>query len=441
MEKMKKTLIYTLLSLALFSGCKKDNENLIDGKRPEQRLEETLTQYNDQLTGSTYGWKGYLYPDGGGGYSFYFSFDKQNRVVMYGDMDSGPAQTSMESSYRIKVNQGLTLSFDTYSYLHLLSDPDPNVFGGIPGGGYYSDFEFTFNKETGDTLKLTGKLFGSKLVLVKATKAESDQYNAKGLYNSYVTAVNYMDAHSYLYVTFGDAAKIQTTFNYSSKMFSLTWDDKGTVVTKSAPFVFTLTGMLLQDPVFYNDQKITEFFWDAEKGQYYANVGGTRINVLTSATPILPLHSLIGISYSAITVPNATTYPGWSADFVSRRAAAAATMLAGPYKLRLDRMVFSFNTLQSTLNLTAYIFQNTSQFTGVFPYTYTKTSTGVYKFTAGSPTGNGSLIVSDMAPLTTQRLNADQFTLDYFVNPSNGQVLGQFKSVQHPEFTFSGALQ
>ncbi|HEY0175178.1 MAG TPA: hypothetical protein VGC08_02300, partial [Pedobacter sp.] len=201
------------------------------------------------------------------------------------------------------------------------------------------------------------------------------------------------------------------------------------------------TGMLLQDPVFYNDQKITEFFWDAEKGQYYANVGGTRINVLTSATPILPLHSLIGISYSAITVPNATTYPGWSADFVSRRAAAAATMLAGPYKLRLDRMVFSFNTLQSTLNLTAYIFQNTSQFTGVFPYTYTKTSTGMYKFTAGSPTGNGSLIVSDMAPLTTQRLNADQFTLDYFVNPSNGQVLGQFKSVQHPEFTFSGALQ
>ncbi|HEY0176551.1 MAG TPA: DUF4302 domain-containing protein, partial [Pedobacter sp.] len=77
---MKKTLIYTLLSLALFSGCKKDNENLIDGKRPEQRLEETLTQYNDQLTGSTYGWKGYLYPAGGGGYSFYFSFDKNNRV-------------------------------------------------------------------------------------------------------------------------------------------------------------------------------------------------------------------------------------------------------------------------------------------------------------------------------------------------------------------------
>jgi len=46
-----------------------------------------------------------------------------------------------------------------------------------------------------------------------------------------------------------------------------------------------------------------------------------------------------------------------------------------------------------------------------------------------------------MAPLTTQRLNVDNFTLDYYINPANGQVLGQFKSVEHPDFFFSGTLQ
>ena len=155
----------------------------------------------------------------------------------------------------------------------------------------------------------------------------------------------------------------------------------------------------------------------------------------------LPLHSLIGVNYSNIIVPNATSYPGWSADFAARRASAAAGMLTGPYTLRLDRMLFAFSTVRKSMVITTDIYQGANKFIGEFPYTYEKTTAGVYKFTAGSPTGNGSLIVANMAPLTTQRISVDDFTLDYFVNPGNGQILGQFKSVQHPDFFFSGTLQ
>jgi len=438
---MKRLLIYTLFSLAVLSGCKKDEEQLIDGQRPEERLTEALTAYKEQLTGSSHGWKAYLYPAGGGGYAFYLNFSNENRVTMLGDLDYDPAENSSESSYRLKAIQAPTLSFDTYNYMHLLADPDETTFGGVRGWGYYSDFEFVFDQQSGDTLKLHGKLLDSKLVMVRATQAEKEAYNNKGLLNAVSTAVDYFQANNYLYVTLGDATRVQTSFNIYNKVFSLTWNDAGTTITNSAPFVFTLTGILLQNPVAYKDKLISEFLWDPETGTYYATVGGTRVDVIVSSTPIIPLASLIGINYSGLIIPNATNYPGWSADFQTRRAAAAATMLAGPYRLRLDRMVISFNTTLQSMTLTADIYQSATRFTGIFPYSYTKTADGVFKFTAEAPAGNGALIVADMAPLTTQRLNADRFTLEYFIHPTTGEVLGQFKSVEHPEFTFSGSLQ
>lgn len=438
---MKKLIIYTLLSAALFAGCKKDNDNLIEGKNPEERVSEALNKYNATLKGSANGWKAYLYPNGGGGYSFYLNFMEKNRVSMYADLDYAPAEESFESSYRLKGNQVPSLLFDTYSYMHILADPDPSTFGGTSGWGLYSDFEFDFVRESGDTLFMKGKMLESDLILIKATKEEADSYNSKGLLSSVATGTQYFDENLYLYVNLGDDIKVQTSFDYYNKVVSLTWEEAGEVSTVSTPFAFTLKGLELKEPLEYKGKFISGFTWDAAKQEYVANTAAAPVTVMSSATPILPLHSLIGVNYSDIIVPNGTAFPGWSSDFQARRAAAAASMLAGPYRLRLDRMIFTFNTIQKSMTITTEIYQGATGFTGAFPYSYNKTNAGVYKFTARAATGNGSLIVADMAPLTTQRISADDFTLDYFVNPTNGQILGQFKSVQHPDFFFSGTLQ
>ena len=437
---MKKIFLYSLLSFALFAGCKKE-EVLIDGQRPEERVTEAVTKYTNALTGSTTGWKAFLYPDGGGGYSFYLNFSKENKVTMYADLDYNPAAESMESTYKVKAFQNPTLSFDTYSYMHILADPNPNTFGGVAGWGVYSDFEFTFDKQSGDSIMLTGKLLQSKLILVKATAAEKASYDTEGLYKSVSTAVDYTTLNKNLYVLLGDQTKVQTSIDVFNKIFSLIWDNNGEVSTTSTGFAFTLSGIVLKEPLFYKGKKISELTWDPVKKLYYTTFDGVRVEVIASSTPILPLHLLIGVNYSTIIAPNGTTYPGWSADFQARRASAAAGMLAGPYGLRLDRMAFAFNTIAKTMNLTVDIYQGATRFTGVFPYTFTKTTAGAFKFAAGSPTGNAALIVANMAPLTTQRLNVDQFTLDYFTHPTTGVTLGQFKSVEHPDFTFTGTLQ
>lgn len=439
---MKKILIYTLLSLTIFAGCKKDNDNLIDGQRPEERVTKSLSEYNDILTGSTYGWKAYLYPDegNGGGYSFYMNFNKENRVTMLADLDYDPTNVSKESSYRLKANQIPSLLFDTYNYMHMLADPDGDVYGGDSGWGLYSDFEFSFDKVVADSVKMTGKLLKSRLILVKATKAEQDAYNAGTLLTVFTGITDYVYSYPYYYVLVGDENKLQTTFNFDNKIFSLTYNNNGVVTTASSPFSVTLTGIHLRDPVMYNGKAISDFVFDTETGGLYTLVGGVKIVVQTTATPILPLHTVIGINYNSIIVPAGANSPGWSADFVARRAAAAAGILNN-YSIVLGRMAFDFNTDAKSMTMTAAIPQNGNALIAVYSFAYTKTAAGVYKFTAAALTGNASAMGSLMAPITTQRLNVDNFTLDYYINPANGQVLGQFKSVEHPEFFFSGTLQ
>lgn len=446
---MKKIFLYILLSFGLFAGCKKD-EILVDGQRPEERLTETVAKYADILTGSPYGWKAYLYPDGGGGFSFYLNFDKENNVSMYADIDPDAAAESFSSTYRIKALQNPTLSFDTYNYMHILADPDPSTFGGVAGWGVYSDFEFSLDKVVGDSVKLTGKLLGSKMVLVKATQAEQKLYNEQGLLNSINASVDYIFANSNLFILLGSTNKVQTTIDVNNKVFSLTWEEAGAINTTSTGFAFTLTGIVLKEPLFYNGKKITELTWDPVKKLFFTTVDGTRIEVQSSSSPILPLHLLMGINYTRITAPNAATYPGWGTDFVARRALAnqrsLANIVVGTTPVSLGSMRFTFNSVSKTMVLVWNTPYGASSLNLTYPYTYTKTANGVFKFTIGSGFDGNSAFFYNQAskpldPVLHERINVDTFTLEYFIHPTTGALLGQFKSIEHPDFTFTGALQ
>lgn len=167
---MKKYLIYAMLSLTVFSACKKDYGVATEDK-PETKVAATLAGYSATLTGATNGWKAFLYPYGGGVYLYSMKFGTNNRVTMLSDLNLASSTTPAESSYKLKQQQSASLLFDTYNYLHLLADPDPTVNGGVAGAGFYSDFEFYIDNVKGDTINLIGNRLGSKLVLVKAGSA------------------------------------------------------------------------------------------------------------------------------------------------------------------------------------------------------------------------------------------------------------------------------
>lgn len=433
-------------ALLIMQACKKD-QKLIDGMRPEERVAADLEKYRSELINSPNGWVAYLSTTlVGGGYSFYMSFDKQNQVIMRADYDSDIALETEKSTYRIKQVMAPSIIFDTYNLLHLLQDPDPNSFDGDNAVGYGSDFEFEIREQVGDTIKLIGKKRKAPLILVKATADQKAFYTSNQFSDNIGGITKYLADHPFIYIPDpkDNTKRIQVSISpdVRSRAFSMISANGTQINTNSGIFSFSDKGIRLNEPVKNGDETYTDVYWDKTlKKLYLVSAKGVKVEILTSTVPILPLDLLLGSVYSSIVVPNGTTYPGWSADFVTRRAAAARSILTGGYNLRLDYMQFLFNTKANTLTLNAAVYQGTSGFLAVYSYTYVKASNNTFKFTFTGANGNGNATIPGMDPLLAQRVNADNFKLDYFVNPSTGAVLGQFISVEHPDFTFSGALQ
>ena len=175
---MKRILHLCLLLVLLLSACDKKDE-IAPGERPDERLNQTLTDYKNQLVGAENGWKAILYPEGGAAYSFFIKFNANDRLSMLSDINATSAATTLESTYRLRAMQQPTLLFDTYNYMHILADPDPRKSDGEVGAGKYSDFEFSFESVTPETITLTGNLQGSRLVLTKATQDEASNFISK----------------------------------------------------------------------------------------------------------------------------------------------------------------------------------------------------------------------------------------------------------------------
>ena len=284
---MKKYVFIILIISAYLASCKKEDKSVFD-KSPDERLTETLAAYQTQLSGAQNGWKGLIQVDSGKGatYSFYFKFDNANRVVMLSDFDSLSSVTSKESSYRLKALQQPSLLFDTYSYLHVLSDPNPAVNGQNVGSGLLSDFEFYFDSVSTDVIKLVGRLHGSKLTLTRATQAEEDAFNsgalASGLYiNKILTYFKRLTIGSQLYDVKIDPAR---------RLFIFSWlDANGNLITFSTGYYFTAAGITFTNPVVNGSQVISGFdniSWNPSSETINLSIGGTSATIMGIVVPL-----------------------------------------------------------------------------------------------------------------------------------------------------------
>jgi hypothetical protein len=289
---MKRFLILSFVIVTAIASCKKEDDPVFD-KSPDERLKETLDAYQAQLSGAQNGWKALLKTAGGNGstHSFFFKFNDANRVVMLSDFDSLSAVTIKESSYRLKALQQPSLLFDTYSYLHVLSDPDNTVNGGIRGGGLLSDFEFYFDSTSVDTVKLVGRVNGSRLVLVRATPAEEAAYTsgqlAAGLsLNKILTYFKRLTIGSQLY---------DVKIDPINKQFVFSWlDGSGNLQTFVTGYYLVAGGVVFTTPLINGTQTITGFnniSWD----QASETVSLTAANIAATVKGVVvPLKVDIG---------------------------------------------------------------------------------------------------------------------------------------------------
>lgn len=450
---MKCKLLYSIVIIATFISCKKEEKYVFQDK-PNVRMEKTLTALDAQLA-TVNGWIANVYTKSTSGkaYSFYFQFKANDRVSMMSDIDSATATVAKESSYRLKWMQQPTLLFDTYNYIHRLADPMPDSqggsggVGGEAGQGLISDFEFGLTSGTVkalndnanvDTLSTIGRYNSVPVSFYKASSEEAAFWKGGGIEKLMKDIPGYVQGIPFLYGLLSDGSKLQFSFDFVNKTLKLVTGANNAVYSGSASYVFGVNVLTLKDPININGNIITQIMW--ENQHLFAMISGKKVQLQSSDVPIVPIALLFGNSFNEIIVPNATTYPGWSADFISRRAQAANAIKTGGYNLDLGKMDFTFDVSDSSLVIIVDVVQNGRLFIATFPYAYKLNSNGIFKFTALTGwNGNGGIIVNNMAPLFGQRLNTDTFTLNYFAAP-NGAILAQFTSVEHPDFAFTGTF-
>lgn len=210
---------------------------------------------------------------------------------MVSDFDSGSAANLEESSYRLKALQQPSLIFDTYSYLHVLSDPDARVNGGEFGLGLQSDFEFFFSDSTlSDTIRLTGRVNGSKAILTKATQEEAQAYTG-GNFNVTLFTGFLQKIPQYFKEFTINGRPYDLTINPNTRKVTFTWlDDQGNVHSFSSTFYYSLRGIELVQAFGADNSLITGFYnpaWSEATHTVTADLGeNTTVSVEGVINPV-----------------------------------------------------------------------------------------------------------------------------------------------------------
>lgn len=429
------------LAMGLFS-CDNDYDPVFD-ETPDQRVSAALREYDALLTGAPYGWKATLSTGAGLSYFYHFTFGDDGTVSMISDFSEATAGGAGSGTWTLKALQRPTLSFDTYSYIHLPADPDGDVNGGNNGEGLISDFEFAFARSSGDTLYLEGIQKNSRIAFFRATEQDAALLQGGAMKDM----LHYINTSEALQFSLADNRTATLAFSASARMMGMQYlsDDGTTVETFSAPFVFTTQGISLRSPLTVAGRNVQEFLWDREKGTYGVQLGGaTRaiqpVDGLYIFEPSVPLWQTIGKTYPAIQVPagsNIDPLPGQSEEYLRAYEQAASALLSGAYRLRLNEINYVFDAEKKTMIVAMYVTQNATRFLCEFKYTYTMSDSGVLRFSFSDSNGNGSLVYLDVLGLLSY-FDTDTFRLKY-IGGGFGLIGGCF-SEENPGFFFSGYL-
>lgn len=286
---MKKYILYLLIVTTVIA-CNKDKAAF--DKQADDRINEQLMNYQSTITGSANGWTATLVTRLGLTYSFYFRFNESNRVFMYCDLDSTTAGVQKESSYRLKSLQQPCLLFDTYSYIHQLADPDPNVIGGYPGGGLLSDFEFSIDTLTADSIKLTGRFNGSTAILRKASAQDRDAWENKQVRNNLVGLSNIGKILNYFKRLTYNGTEYEIQINTVFKLAVITWKDaSGTPHTVTTPYFFSATGVQFNTPVVNGGTTIAGFTitgYNTTTNTLQVKVNNSDATIAGAIRPVIP---------------------------------------------------------------------------------------------------------------------------------------------------------
>ena len=290
---MKPKNIFKYLMVAfsaiLLSACTNntDAEQIFD-KTPADRINEQKTELNNALLSSEFGWKAVYFTDDTqlGGYTHLFKFSDGGKVQMASDFDSDTA--IYESDYSIALGSTVSLVFDTFNRIHLLSDSDNYPTAALRGKGYLGDFQFLYyGQENGDILFKSNRLV-REVRFVKATAQDWIDLSKNFITEENVIGGTARPLFRLLEINNGTTIKkYDFSFSPVTRLATSTAiDDSGEVITMGVGY--TPTSIVVSPAVVIAGQKLTNFVYNDTDGSFTATgTGGVTASIKYSNTPLV----------------------------------------------------------------------------------------------------------------------------------------------------------
>lgn len=486
---MKNILSYIVLALAtVLAGCNLKQDAIFD-QTPDERIQSVMDHYTTALLSSPNGWFMAIETGVDGGYLLWMSFTENGRVVMLSDMEAtwpqngAVASIPKESSYRLKCQQMPSLIFDTYSYLHMMADPQGtnasygDINGGVNGVGLASDFEFDILSYDNGRFNLRGKYNRRPAYLFPTSADEAAAAADGGLKTIHEKMSAYFKTMKVPAVEVLDT-KVQVNIDNRQVMFSyVDWDNS--LVEESFGFYLDMDCMTSSQAVsnlhFFNKRSSIDIVPKGIEwidGKYYLVTDSGNAEIFDNLVPPMALSLGHLKTYSQL---NFTTY----ADFQGTMSQKYYTDLFLPaYTTHSDtgRSITYLNCTfkmgssgvpQMEVKMGSLTRSTGVTYIAMWNLDYTTNSDGTITFTDRTETnGNaqsygrymrGLLDIFTTIPYTTYSYASSKYTIvkdtenmvphtfkiDWVENNSpalGGKKIGGLVRVDDPELYFCGVL-
>ena len=404
---MKNFYIYLCVGLFAVTSCDKMEDNVFS-ETPDERLEKTLKEYDELLHSSPNGWLLSLETGTNGGYRFWVNFNDDKRVTMLSDLDydlSTNWETSIqpkESSYTLKGLLAPSLIFDTYTYLHMLADPQASVNGAAANGtGLVSDFEFSLIKADNGRIYLRGNFNGCTAYLDPATPKELECITDGSLKDVYDNLDKYLDENTYPSILIGDT-KLLTKPNARKTEFAY-MDENDEIVEKSVGSYLDLkseTGEKANSDIYFFEpveilgETFNEMIWNETEGCYVLTSKGHDYTVSDNEVPPYPLKFGLNQTFTKLYMETSTlegTIPQRFMDEVYMVAYNDLYNRNSKRKIAYVQCTFSENVTSGMPQMELLIrYTNTagSGYNAKWHYSYEINDDGTITFTDRNQTGS-----------------------------------------------------
>lgn len=428
MKTIYKLLLFSLLALA---GCSRADVELTFGETPEQRMNASHAEFKQKLIESEFGWEVIGETKLKGNFGYYMDFDAnghKDRVRMVADINNNSMDEVQTSSYRVRLISAPMLSFETYSYIHLLNDPNPGIMGGNLGQGLQADFEFNLNRISADSIFLTGRRYRNEMVMVKATKAKQDKYLNKGYSKAIQEVKNTLSTNKNSFFDFNNTT-YQINVNNLTRQVKLISVVGSKIESQDDIFSYSIDGIELANGFSLGLEKIIKVLFENDK-LYALTSSGNKVEIRGEQEAILPLNKLIGHAYKKLHLPHLTQYAGTNVQGNSTLQELSNFVRQVPDSYDKGEINLIWDTENKFIILEALVSKGIYIYPTRVRYSYVHDEqTGLYKLSNMTTLDMGYVLYRIMS--LTNFLSTQEFKLDFFVidGTSYGRIVNKNGSI------------